>query len=159
MGNETQTCNNIIIVSVTRQSVEGHDVGRLDNNDNAKGTQDDSKTPVENEDLQNGTGKLKVAPKGSSGNKNETQCSLIMFCNYMTFHDTRRTDRSYKVSGYPFNGLSIKGPYYLERFLSCMAFSVYEVVRVACQSRSWFVYASRETSAARKRNIMPLKYL
>ena len=100
-----------------------------------------------------------MAPKGSSGNKNETQCSLIMFCNYMTFHDTRRTDRSYKVSGYPFNGLSIKGPYYLERFLSCMAFSVYEVVRVACQSRSWFVYASRETSAARKRNIMPLKYL
>ena len=28
-----------------------------------------------------------------------------------------------------------------QRFLSCMAFSVYEVVRVACQSRGWFVYA------------------
>ena len=27
-----------------------------------------------------------------------------------------------------------------QRFLSCMAFSVYEVVRVACLSRSWFVY-------------------
>ena len=26
-----------------------------------------------------------------------------------------------------------------QRFLSCMAFSVYEVVRVACLSRSWFV--------------------
>ena len=24
-------------------------------------------------------------------------------------------------------------------FLSCMAFSVYEIVRLACQSRSWFV--------------------
>ena len=102
MGNETQTCNNIIIVSVTRQSVEGHDVGRLDNNDNAKGTQDDSKTPVENEDLQNGTGKLKVAHKGSSGNKNETQCNRIMFCNYMIFHGTRWTDRSYKVQWLPF---------------------------------------------------------
>ena len=29
-----------------------------------------------------------------------------------------------------------------QRFLSCMAFSVYKVVRVACLSRSWFVYAS-----------------
>ena len=29
------------------------------------------------------------------------------------------------------------------RFLSCMAFSVYEVIRVACQSRSWFVYSPR----------------
>ena len=28
-----------------------------------------------------------------------------------------------------------------QRFLSCMAFSVYEVV--ACQSRSWFVYTPR----------------
>ena len=28
-----------------------------------------------------------------------------------------------------------------QRFLSCMAFSVYEVIRVACQSRSWFVYS------------------
>ena len=26
------------------------------------------------------------------------------------------------------------------RFLCCMAFSVYEVARVACLSRSWFVY-------------------
>ena len=67
------------------------------------------KKPVENEDLQNGTGKLKVAHKGSFGNKNETQCSVIMFCNYITFHDIWWTDSSYKVSGYPFNGLSIKG--------------------------------------------------
>ena len=52
--------------------MEGHDVGRLDSNDNAKGTQDDTKKPVENEELQNGTGKLKVAHKGSSCNKNET---------------------------------------------------------------------------------------
>ena len=29
-----------------------------------------------------------------------------------------------------------------QRFLSCMAFTVYEIVRVACQSRSWFVYAA-----------------
>ena len=28
-----------------------------------------------------------------------------------------------------------------QRFFSCMAFSVYEVVQVACLSRSWFVYA------------------
>ena len=28
-----------------------------------------------------------------------------------------------------------------QRFLSYMAFSVNEVVRVACQLRSWFVYA------------------
>ena len=28
------------------------------------------------------------------------------------------------------------------RFLSCMAFSVYEVIRVACLSRGWFVYSS-----------------
>ena len=27
----------------------------------------------------------------------------------------------------------------MQRFLSCMAFSVYEVVRVACLSRSWLV--------------------
>ena len=27
-----------------------------------------------------------------------------------------------------------------QRFLSCMAFSVYEVIRVAWLSRSWFVY-------------------
>ena len=32
-------------------------------------------------------------------------------------------------------------------FLSCMAFSICEVVHVACQSRSWFVYSSRETVA------------
>ena len=101
----TWRCSNIIIVSVTGQSVEGHGVGRLDNNDNAKGAQDDAKKPVENEDLQNGTGKLKVAHKGSLGNKNETECSLIMFCNYITFHDTWWTDRSYKVSAYPFKWL------------------------------------------------------
>ena len=34
-----------------------------------------------------------------------------------------------------------------QRFLSCMAFSVYEVVRVACQSRSCFVlYAPKPTT-------------
>ena len=27
-----------------------------------------------------------------------------------------------------------------QRFLSCLAFSIYEVVRVACPSRSWLVY-------------------
>ena len=27
-----------------------------------------------------------------------------------------------------------------KRFFSCMAFSVYEVIRVACLSRGWFVY-------------------
>ena len=32
-----------------------------------------------------------------------------------------------------------------QRFLSCMPFSVYEVVRVSCLSRSQFVYAPRET--------------
>ena len=30
-------------------------------------------------------------------------------------------------------------------FLSGMAFSIYEVIRVTCQSRSWFVYTPRET--------------
>ena len=34
-----------------------------------------------------------------------------------------------------------------QRFLFCMAFSVYEVVRVACLLRSWFVYSLWETSA------------
>ena len=34
-----------------------------------------------------------------------------------------------------------------QKFLSCMAFSVYEVVRVACLPRSWFVYSLWETSA------------
>ena len=34
-----------------------------------------------------------------------------------------------------------------QKFLSCMAFSVYEVDRVACLSRSWFVYFPWETSA------------
>ena len=29
-----------------------------------------------------------------------------------------------------------------QRFLSCMAFSVYEVIRVACLSHSWFVYST-----------------
>ena len=34
-----------------------------------------------------------------------------------------------------------------QRFLSCMAFSVYEVVGVACQSRSWFVlYTPKPTT-------------
>ena len=28
-----------------------------------------------------------------------------------------------------------------QRFLYCMAFIVYEVIRVACLSRSWFVYS------------------
>ena len=28
------------------------------------------------------------------------------------------------------------------KFLSCMAFSVYEVIRVACLSRGWFVYST-----------------
>ena len=27
------------------------------------------------------------------------------------------------------------------RFLSCLAFSIYEVVRVACLSRTWFAHA------------------
>ena len=31
-----------------------------------------------------------------------------------------------------------------QRFLSFMAFSAYEVIRVACLSRSWFVYAPWE---------------
>ena len=31
---------------------------------------------------------------------------------------------------------------YEQRFLCCMAFRVYEVVRVAFLSCSWFVYAS-----------------
>ena len=31
-----------------------------------------------------------------------------------------------------------------QRFLSCMAFTVFKVVRVACLSSSWFVYAPRE---------------
>ena len=36
-----------------------------------------------------------------------------------------------------------------QRSLSSMAFSVYEVVRVACPSRSWFVlYTPEETSVA-----------
>ena len=30
-----------------------------------------------------------------------------------------------------------------QRFFSCMAFSIYQVVRVACQSRSWFKKQSR----------------
>ena len=33
---------------------------------------------------------------------------------------------------------------YEQRFLSSMAFSVFKVVRVACLSSSWFVYAPRE---------------
>ena len=33
------------------------------------------------------------------------------------------------------------------RFLFCMVFSVYEVIRVAWLSRSWFVYSSWETCA------------
>ena len=39
-----------------------------------------------------------------------------------------------------------------QRFLSCMALSVYEVIRMACLSHSWFVYSQgvkRETSASR----------
>ena len=39
-----------------------------------------------------------------------------------------------------------------QRFLSCMALSVYQVIRMACLSHSWFVYSQgvkRETSASR----------
>ena len=40
-----------------------------------------------------------------------------------------------------------------QRFLSCIAFSLHEVVRVTCLSRSWFIYApggfSRLTEATR----------
>ena len=35
-----------------------------------------------------------------------------------------------------------------QRFFPCMAFSVYEVVRVGCLSRSWFVYSLWETNYA-----------
>ena len=38
------------------------------------------------------------------------------------------------------------------RFLSCMALSIYEVIRVACLPRSWFAYSQgvkRQTSASR----------
>lgn len=34
-----------------------------------------------------------------------------------------------------------------QRFLSSMTFSICKVIRMACQSCSWFVYALRETSA------------
>ena len=34
-----------------------------------------------------------------------------------------------------------------QRFLSCMAFSIYKVVNMACQSCSWFVYTATELGA------------
>ena len=36
-----------------------------------------------------------------------------------------------------------------QRFFPCMAFSVYEVIRVACLSRSWFLTGSKQTNYAR----------
>ena len=39
-------------------------------------------------------------------------------------------------------------PPYEQRFLSGMAFSIFQVVRVACQSCSWFVYTPRESIAS-----------
>ena len=36
-------------------------------------------------------------------------------------------------------------PPYKQRFLSGITFSIYKVVRVACQSCSWFVYTPRES--------------
>ena len=62
-------------------------VRRPDENENAKRSVREMIKPVENDDKrdrQNGTGKLKLARKGSSGTKNETYCSLIMYCNYIT---------------------------------------------------------------------------
>ena len=45
---------------------------------------------------------------------------------------------------------------YEQRFLSCMAFSVYDIDRVACQSRSWFVlYALNKTNQLRDWQVMP----
>ena len=39
-------------------------------------------------------------------------------------------------------------PPYEQRFLSGMAFSIFQVVRVTCQSCSWFVYTTRESIAS-----------
>ena len=44
-----------------------------------------------------------------------------------------------------------------QRFLSCIAFSVYKVVRVACLSCSWFVYApGRKQTTTTRQNQAPL---
>ena len=44
--------------------------------------------------------------------------------------------------------VSLKYSLRAEVSLSCMAFSVYEVIRVSCLSRSWFVYVTRQTRNA-----------
>ena len=45
------------------------------------------------------------------------------------------------------------------QFLSCMAFSVYEIVRVACLSRSWFAYAQLRDKQATRMTSYTLKAL
>ena len=45
----------------------------------------------------------------------------------------------------------------VQRFLSCIAFSVYKVVRVPCLSCSWFVYApGRKQTTTTRQNQAPL---
>ena len=45
----------------------------------------------------------------------------------------------------------------VQRFLCCIAFSVYKVVQVACLSCSWFVYApGRKQTTATRQNQAPL---
>ena len=52
---------------------------------------------------------------------------------YFIFNVTRLT----RQSKHYFMSLKLN-----QKFLSCMAFIVYEVIRVACLSRGWFAYAT-----------------
>ena len=61
--------------------------------------------------------------------------TLIILMNCI-LNDIATCDLIFYFSDYVFTLLLLPCE---QRFLSCMAFSVYEVICVACVSRSWFV--------------------
>ena len=61
--------------------------------------------------------------------------TLIILMNYI-LNDIATCDLIFYFSDHVFTLLLLPCE---QRFLSCMAFSVYEVNGVACMSRSWFV--------------------
>ena len=63
--------------------------------------------------------------------------TLIILMNCI-LNDIATCDLIFYFSDYVFTLLLLPCE---QRFLSCMAFSVHEVICVACVSRSWFVYA------------------
>ena len=76
--------------------------------------------------------------KTHTNKKNTSACLCSILKKGTIYTSTEGASPSVK----PLWQTAVKKKYSLpseQIFLSCMAFSVYEIVRLACQSRSWFV--------------------